>query len=342
MSQRAARLACIALIAVSFALLAGCGGGGSTQDGNVNPPPPSGTAAIAGVVVDATNTASPLSSAVIRNSSNGASKTAASDGTFTFTGLPAGTTTLTIDPGPGEAYFSTTVVVPVASGQTTSVVITMIPLGIGVPTRLTVQPDAATTDPGGQQSFSAIVFAGSTQIFIQPSWVIQGGVGTIDSAGTFTGVTQGTGHVIATAGAITAQSSITVTAPQPPQIPSSYVDPSELPTSGGVAVMTIHATDGDGIALAQVQIVSPDGSRPLYTMYRTAGTTRNGTWVFPDPPYTPSFVFPPNTNLPGITGAQAPMDYDVRFIVRDTTGQETTTGYTTVRVRGLEPPPPPP
>ena len=70
--------------------------------------------------------------------------------------------------------------------------------------------------------------------------------------------------------------------------------------------------------------------------------TKDGTWVFPDTPYTSAFTFPANTNLPGITGAQAPMDYDVRFIVRDASGQTTMTGFTTVRVRGLEPPPPPP
>ena len=342
MSQRADHLACIALIIALVALLTGCGGGGSTSGGGGTPPPPSGTATISGVVVDASNTSSPLSSAVVHVASTGASTTTSSSGTFTFTALPPGDTNVTVDPGPGAAFFSSVVSVPCASGKTTSVVITMIPLGLGVPTRLTVSPDTASVDPGGQQAFSATIFAGSTQLNISPSWVVQGAIGTIDASGVFTGTAQGSGHVIATAGTITGSAPVTVTAPQPPHIWSTFIDPAELPTSGGAALMTLHATDGDGISLAQVQIFRPDGTNSAYTMYRTAGSTKDGTWVFPDTPFTVPFTFPANTNLPGITGAQAPMDYDVRFIVRDASGQTTMTGFTTVRVRGLEPPPPPP
>jgi hypothetical protein len=345
MSQRADRLACIALIAVFFALLlAGCGGGGSSSGGGGNPPPPSGTAAISGVVVDASNTSTPLPSAVIHVSVTGASTTSASDGTFSFTGLPVGSTTLTVDPGPGGNFFSSVITVPLSSARVTSVVVTMIPLGLGVPTRLTVSPDTASTDPGGQQVFSAVIFAGSTQLSISPSWVVQGGIGTINSGGVFTATNQGNGQVIATAGTITGSSNVTVTAPQPPRIWSTFIDPGTLPTSGGSAVMTLHATDGDGIALAQVQIVRPDGTNVVYTMARTAGTTQDGTWVFPDPPTTSSFVFPANSNLPDSTGAQAPMDYDVRFIVTDASAAHnvTTSGFTTVRVAGVEAPPPPP
>lgn len=343
MSHRAERFARIALIPALVALLAfaGCGGGGSVV-GSPVVPPPAGSGTIAGVVVDASNTSTVLPSAVVRVSSTGATQTTGSDGKFTFSSLPAGTPIVTVDPGPGAAFLSSRVSVPVANGQITSLVVTMVPLGLGDPTSIVVLPSSASTDPGGQQSFSAIIFSGSTRLIIQPSWIVQGGIGTIDATGLFTATHQGSGKVLGIAGGVSGEATVTVTAPQFPVIASHYVDPSELPPSGGTALMTIHALDGDGMALAQVQIVKPDGTNQVFTMYRTAGTAKDGTWLFPDPPYTPAFTFPANTNLPDPSGNQAPQDYDVRFIVRDTTGATTISTYYQVRVRGVEAPPPPP
>lgn len=340
MSQRAARLACIALTVALVALLAGCGGGSSSTPAPA--PTPTGTAAISGVVVDASNTSSTLPSAVVHVAVNNASTTTGSSGSFGFSDLPAGTTTLTVDPGPGESFFSSTVSVPLASGQTTSVVVTMVPLGLGVPTRITIAPSGASVDPGGQQQFTALIYAGSTQLNIEPSWIVQGGIGTIDSSGLFTGSAQGAGSVIASVGDVTSTASVSVTGPQPPKIWSSFIDPMTLPPAGGLATMTLHASDGDGIKSATVEIV-PVGGNPMYfAMYRTAGTDKDGTWVFPVIGQTATYLFPLNTNVPDSTGTQAPMDYDVRFTVTDNTNAQTVTDFYQVEVSGVVAPPSPP
>lgn len=330
----------VAIIAATFVLLGGCGGTEGGPAAPQPPPPPVGTATITGVVLDASNIAQAIAYAVVTATPPGVSVQAGADGSFVLRRLPAGDIQLAVQPGPTGAYWPTELTVRTQANQTTQVVVTLVPQQLGVPDRVLVQPNQVTLDPGAQQQFIATVWAGPVTVNITPSWIVEGGVGTIAATGLFTATTAGQGKVIAVAGPARGEAAVTVTGPQPPKIWSAFIDPQQLPPTGGLSTFTLHATDGDGITSVQAEVYKPDGSHDTVNMALVTGSDKDGTW-------TGGYNFPRNTAAPDPTGHQPDQIYDVRFVVRDASGavsrRNASTGqeWYQVVVQGVEPPPPP-
>ena len=154
---------------------------------------------------------------------------------------------------------------------------------------------------------------------ISPSWMVEGGIGTINTSGLFVASKKGTGKIIAVAGSDRGSADVTVTGPRPPSIWTVYVDPRELTATGGTVRFTVHAGDGDGIQFVKADIYNPDASVSSVDLTRTAGTERDGTW-------TATRAFPRNTAPYNSLGQQPDQNYDVRFRVRDKSGATTTSG----------------
>ncbi len=340
--------ACAVVALVS--MLAGCGGGGSAVPIQPRPPddgqPPAGTASVAGWVVNAQDTTLALPNAQV-TATPGTSTTSAADGGFRINNLPAGAIELVVQPAAGQSFWGARLTVNVLNGIVTPVVVALVPQNLAVPDRLLLQPDQATLDPGSFITFQAYLWAGSVRSSISPSWAVEGNVGALSpgSPGRFSATQVGAGKVVAVAGSQRGEADVTVTTPQPPRIWSVFINPTTQPATGGSSVMTVHATDGDGIKQVTAEIFKPGGAKETITLDRASGIQSNGQWV--DATYAATYNFPRNTSTPDALGNQPVQTYDLRFQVQDnrnvatrknaTTGQE----WYQAQVLGLEAPPPP-
>ena len=230
-----ARYAALTVTAVMFvALLGGCGGGGPT--GPVVPPPPTGTAQIQGEVRAADNLNLPLSYAQLTAQPAAVATTASAAGAFSLSNLPAGDIILSVNPLHQPNYQAATVIVPVESGKTTYVTVALLPTGVEAPTQITIAPANASVEVGGAINFGSTVRTVSGVIAVNPTWLITGGVGVINAYGHFQAQTVGTETVTAISGGISASTSVTVIAAQPPDISTVIISPLSLPPSGGALV----------------------------------------------------------------------------------------------------------
>ncbi|MCE5250198.1 Ig-like domain-containing protein [bacterium] len=81
---------------------------------------------------------------------------------------------------------------------------------------ITITPASADILTGETVQFTATAFdADSTAMEAEISWSVAGDIGTIDENGLFTATTAGSGSVIASSGAVTAEVPVTVTTPGP-------------------------------------------------------------------------------------------------------------------------------
>ncbi|MBC7289411.1 MAG: hypothetical protein H5T86_15490, partial [Armatimonadetes bacterium] len=248
--------------------------------------------------------------------------------------LPAATVTRRVDPGPKPNFTSTELQVKAVDKATTRVAVTLVPLSVGIPDRVVVQPLDVTLDPGAEQQFSALIWSGSVQLNISPSWMVEGAIGTINAQGKFVATKSGQGKVVAVAGSQRGEASVTVTGPKRPRLWSIFIDPQLLPASGGQATITVHVSDGDGIRSVSAVIYKPDNSSETVQLRRTAGTEKDGTWVA-------TYSFPRNTASIDPLGHQAPQVYDIKITATDKSGASRDSDFYQVTVRGIAPPPPP-
>lgn len=338
--RKTAEVAAALVVLLALGLIwQGCGGGGGPAESQP-PSPPSGTAVLQGYVVNAAAPSNRVPYAVITPTPPGTSTSADSSGSFRITGLPPGTLTLTVTPGPSGEFWPAQLAVATQNGKTTYVVVGLIPQALSLPTQLQLTPTNVTLDPGGVTRFTADIYAGLTRLNIVPTWVIENAVGTISPEGDFVATTQGTGAVVAWAGGQSARATVVVTGPRPPTVWSVLIDPEELSYAGGDVRFTVHAGDGDGIEFVRAEIYTPGQVIPdTQDLTRVAGTDRDGTW-------SAVHTFPANDLPYDSMGNQPDEVYDVRFRIKDQsglTGNDTTvTGFYEVRVRGAEAPPPPP
>ena len=333
MPRSAGWIAILAAAVVVLFAAAGCGGGGSPAK-PAPAPEPQGTATVTGVVVDAANVQQVIPYAAVSIDPPGLAIQAGGDGTFVVRNLPVGILQLHVDPGPNPGYTSTLLNIETADNAITRVVVTLVPLKAGLPDRVVIQPAEVTMDVGSQQQFTATVWSGAVQLNISPSWVVEGNIGTIDAAGNFTATDPGQGKVVAVAGQKRAEAAVTVTGPVPPRIWSVFVDPNTLPSNGGQATFTVHASDGDGIDVVRATIYKPDGAQDTILLQRVAGTEKDGTW-------RGNYDFPRNTAAIDPSGHQPAQVYDVRIKVVDSSGAQTLSGFYQVTVLGVDAPPPP-
>lgn len=330
----------IVLLALG-AVVAGCGGGGAGEPVQPEPPtPPTGTAVVEGYVVNAAAPSNRVPYAVIRLDPPGDSATCDVSGSFRVTGLPAGTLTATVTPGPTGGFWPAQFTIAAENGKTTRALVGLIPTATSVPTRLELTPTRVILDRGGVRQFTASIYSGLTKLNIVPTWLIENAIGTITPQGEFVATTQGTGAVVAWAGGQSARAVVEVTAPQPPTIWSVYIDPEELSSSGGSVRFTLHVGDGDEVASVRAEVYSPGQTQPqIVNLALVAGTEKDGTW-------SATHAFPANDAPYDNLGNQPDEVYTVRFSVKDKSGlagkDTATTGFYEVRVRGLPAPYEPP
>lgn len=329
----------LVLLALST-LGSGCGGGAGGPVQPEPPPPPTGTAVVEGYVVNAAAPSNRVPYAVIRLDPPAVSTTCDVSGSFRVTGLPAGTLTAVVTPGPTGDFWPAQFTVATENGKTTRALVGLIPTTASVPTRVELTPTRITLDPGGVRQFTASIYSGPTRLNVVPTWLIENAIGTITPEGEFVATKQGTGAVVAWAGGQSARAVVEVTAPQPPTIWSVYIDPEELTSGGGSVRFTLHVGDGDEVASVRAEVYSPGQTQPqIVNLALVAGSEKDGTW-------SATHVLPANDSPYDALGNQPDEVYTLRFIVKDKSGlagkDTATTGFYEVRVRGAQAPPRPP
>lgn len=341
------RFAWIAAFAVVTAGLVGCG-----SDSDPVTPDPGYDATVSGRVVAADNVAISLARAVVSEPVSGRTTETDNNGSFRLTGLPAGLSTrITVTCPRTPNYESASVTVPTFKGRVTTVNIAVLPVAVGTPTSLILNPGGAPppdVEQGGNLQFGAAVYVGTERTDVQPTWIISGdGVGSIDAWGRFTATSPGSGLITAQVGGLVASSGVVVTGPRPPQITSVLLSASPerpLPASGGPVVITAAINDANGIRNfdegankgLKFEVYTPDGG----VLELTPGTPDPGTTIY-DGTWRLTYNAPPNSNLPDATGLQAPQTYSVRVVARDLTGAMSRSEFHDFVVLGLDAPPPP-
>lgn len=334
------------LLAVILVSLAGCGG----DDNNVapGPRPSADNATVAGKVVQADNPAVGLAGAIITEAITGQTTESDDDGLFMLSGLPAGGVELRVECPMTPAYGGATVRVPTQARRATTVNVSVLPVSVGNPTALLIDPEQPTIEQGGTVQFRAAVYVGTTKKDVQPTWMVSSdNVASIDQFGLLRGLSPGSVTVTATAGKLTRTTGAVVTGLMPPFISSLLLSASTampLPATGGPVTITAAISDGQGVRTFSsgtqkgltFEIFAPDGTKTeLVPGEPVAGTIYDGTW-------RATYVAPPNDAEPDATGTQPMQIYSVRVAARDYTGAESFSEFRDFGVSGVDSPPPVP
>lgn len=306
-------IAALTLVAIT---LTGCGGG---DGGGVTPPPAGDTGIIAGRVAQAQDPATPVANAQVTIAATVAGVgTAAVVGTttdafgrFTLTGVPVGTQTLVVEkPSDPTLRSQSFPGVLVDKDATTNVAVTLLGVTQSTPTLVRLSPPSATLDLFADAQFAAVVSSSAGTLDASPSYMVTGGIGTVDIHGLFHATAIGRGRLIAICGGITAQADIEVQAPRPPDISTFILDPLEFTSSGGQLSITAAVNDGDGVRRVLAEISRPGQDSVVRPMTLEAGTAKDGT-------YRTSWTVPANDNRPDSHGVQAPIIYSVKVTAVD-------------------------
>ena len=331
------------MVAVAI-ITVGCGGG---DGGGGVVPGPAGTATLTGNVVGADNVAAVIANAVVTVQGTGRSANSDAAGNFTITGLPSGTFTVLVTTPQSEEYGTATASVPLTDNQTTTVSFAVMPLGLAQPEQILLDPINATLDLNGRLAYRAQVVGPDNQAYegIEPTWVVEGGIGAITPAGIFTAQAVGAGQVKAFAGNAERTATMVVVAPRPPQISSFRVNPQTLPATGGQVFISAAVTDGDGMEVQDVTVqILPAGGAPIEV---ALAVTNPGSAIacpglsncYIDASFGVNYLVPPNDNTPTPGGVQAEEVYSVSLLVRDRTGMTSQSEFVDFVVQGIDPPP---
>ncbi len=337
MSLRSRLAITAVLVVLVVSMIPGCGGGGN---GGAPPIIVPDTGTITGRVVKADNPAASLPGSRITVSS-GQSAVADAQGNFTILNVPvgAGTVTLTIESISDPTYSTQRVSgIAIAKDETTAVTVAVLPIALGQPYTILINPSVAAIDRNGEIQFAATVQGAGGYLSVQPTWYLTGSIGVIDVNGKFTGLTVGTATVVATIGSISDQANVTVTASRPPQITTMLVNPTSLPSSGGTVTVTTAVNDGDGLKNSGVvaEIVDPLNNVTTQVLPLVSGTsTKDGT-------FRANVTIDPNTIRQSQEDATRALTYSIRVTAEDNGGAKTTSDFQDVTVAGIDEPGPPP
>lgn len=200
--------ACLALVAVAGCLTDGSipvGGGG-------------GAGSVRGVVVLAEDPDAPLVDARVSVRAIGGlpfRTTTDAEGHFEFQNVPKGRLEATFEgPRPG-VFLPVRVFVETDYGSFSTIAIALAPahLGIDDVAAVAVTPGIVRTSVGQSVALDAAV-TGGVPVRKAPTWIVEGGIGSIDAHGMFRALRAGTGTVRAVAGNAEGSASVTVVAPQ--------------------------------------------------------------------------------------------------------------------------------
>ncbi|NLO07358.1 MAG: carboxypeptidase regulatory-like domain-containing protein [candidate division WS1 bacterium] len=334
----------ISLTVATAIIITGCGGGG---DGDGGVPGPAGSATLTGKVVAANDTDMPLANAQVTVTGTGRTANTGADGSFTITGLDAGTVAVQVTTPQSDTYGTANAQVPLAAGETTAVNFAVLPIGLAAPEQILLDPINATIDVNGRIRYRSQVIGPDDQPYegIAPTWILRGGVGSISPDGIFTARSVGSGQVTAYAGGAERSANVTVVGPRPPQISSFRVNPQTLPATGGSIFLSAAVSDGDGVRAQDVVLqILPAGGEPIEVPMEV---TNPGTAIpsptlpnsYTDATFGLTYQLPANSNVPTPDGIQAPKTYTVSIIARDWSGMSSQTQFLEVEVQGIDPPP---
>jgi len=332
------------IVAVAI-ITVGCGGG---NDGDgVIPGPAGGSATLTGKVVGADNVATVIANAVVTVQGTGRSANSDAAGDFTIAGLPSGTFTVLVTTPQSEEYGTATAGVPLTDDQTTTVSFAVLPLELAQPEQILLDPINATLDLNGRLAYRVQVVGPDNQAYegIEPTWVVEGGIGQITEGGIFTAQTVGAGQVKAFSGNAERTATVVVVAPRPQQISSFRVNPQTLPATGGQVFMSAAIKDGDGMRVQDVTVqILPAGGEPIEVALTI---TNPGSAIacpgqpncYIDASFGVNHLVPPNDNMPTPEGVQAEEVYSVSLLVRDRSGMTSQSEFVEFVVQGIDPPP---
>ncbi|MGI5819410.1 MAG: carboxypeptidase-like regulatory domain-containing protein [Armatimonadota bacterium] len=343
--HRRAKLGWLTGLIIAVALIAAGCGGGNGQDGG--PAPTTGTATLNGQVVSASSTGTLIANAVVTVEGTGRSAMTGADGGFVITNLPAGERVVSVTTPQSAEYGTASARVALVSNQTKTVSFAVLPLGLQAPERILVDPGAATVDMHGRIAYRAQVIGPNNQVLegIEPTWVVDGGIGQITPEGVFTAHTVGSGNVKAYSGNAQRSASVTVVGPRPPQVSSFRVNPQSLPATGGEVFISAAIKDGDGVRPDDVKVrILRAGEQPIELAMQVMNP---GSAIrCPDVPdcyveasFGVTHQVPANSNTPTADGTQAPQSYSASVRVRDRSGMTTDSEFVEFVVQGIDAPP---
>jgi len=158
--------------------------------------------------------------------------TSDSSGVFRIDSAPVGSVDLFARPASGVAYSQSTIRLTTLASVEADVTIRLVPEGVSV-VAIDVQPRSLTIGSDQIRDFVASVHT-NDGLEYQPTWTVEGGVGTIDASGRLKAGATGHGFVRATLGSQAGTSAISVTecviADEPDYIPSE-AQPQSFPVN---------------------------------------------------------------------------------------------------------------
>lgn len=337
MSLRSRLAITAVLVVLVLSTMSGCGGG---DDGGAPPIVVVDTGTITGRVVKADNPTVSLAGSRI-TVSTGETAVADAQGNFTIDDVPVGTGTVTLTvESIGDPAYSTQRVsgIGIAKDQITAVTVAVLPIAVGLPYTIVINPGSAVIDRNGEVQFAATVQGAGGYLNVQPTWYLTGPIGVIDVNGKFTALSVGTATVVAIIGSISDQANVTVTASRPPQITTVLINPTSLPSSGGTVTVTAAVNDGDGLKTNGVvaEIVDPLNNVTPQVLPLVSGTSlKDGT-------FRADVTIDPNTIRQSQEDATRALTYSIRVTAEDSSGASTTSDFQDVTVAGIDEPGPPP
>ena len=203
----AAAAACLSLLALPGCLTDGSipvGGGG-------------GNGVLRGVVVHAGDPDLPYVGArVTVRKAGGPTYTARCDarGEFEFSNVPDGILEATFEGAEPAEALPVRVTVQASYSSFSTIAIALAPAHMGADdvSAIAVVPRDVTVAAGKTVTFHAVITGGTSERRV-PTWIVEGGVGSITPRGVFTALRPGRGTVRALAGGVTDPVSVTVTDP---------------------------------------------------------------------------------------------------------------------------------
>ena len=188
-------------------LLTGCGSsltGGSVPLGTV-----SGTVSRA---INPNQTVANIPLTLVTSDGQDFHTVSQADGTFVFIDVPSGAAQLEVPSQPQQGLQGLHLSLNIGVGQATDVAAALIPEDLVVEvTAITLTPSQVTLEVGQQQRFQATL-TGSHPARLNPTWIVDGGIGRLSPGGMFRAEHPGTGQIRALVGDIEGSATVVVTA----------------------------------------------------------------------------------------------------------------------------------
>jgi hypothetical protein len=169
------------------------------------------------------------------------------DGAYRLTGVPSGRQSVVVTPPAGSGYSSIELSLDIPEGNNVVIdlqITLVLSTVANKVSEVVVDPATATVAPGSSVQFSATAFDASYEpADLAATWVVTGGIGTVDSNGKFTaGASAGTGSVLAFVGGKSGRATVQVSDTVPTN-PVLLVTPDHLSFVTGEKSKTLSVSN---------------------------------------------------------------------------------------------------